>query len=654
MAPPPPKPPEAPESVKSDAETNSDAGPTQKQVAYQAAADIVEIILDQGGKKLFEHYEARMIIHNTMVVACEAAYTKLDACFVPHDENPLEEESLWDLESEPAAGELDAWSAKIVEVRKPKVERSMERRPSWTRGNRNLQLRNDDKHMDKLGRRGSTTAVSPNSRAWPLQEKRVNPDAALEESFRQMWAQRAAERAMSQDEAAAEKNKEAKEESNRRAQVMEELEQDRPFAFDSEGRVMFFEKKDIERYPRVENVLQYQIPGMQLGGQRHVAGEDSASSSATAASNSKDTEPQVIRLGRRVSMSEEAHAHGQRAKKKLEPRHEFTDGCRKLEHAQPPLVETIQLERGVVLTSAGSRKAGVPAGGEGGRMAWREYVAMSQGWAVQLEEQEELEKTGASSVPSLPVSPTATLAATTPKGSALAATTPAASRTGATTPAASRTNSQWFPDSPQASNWGGSAPSRSRPASAHPTAGGSSVGGLLVSPSFGSTSTRAAAAAATAVAAMCYGSSWGQGVRPPPVQPVSAQSGPLAPNSPASPAPGLLASRAAAGAVASMGVLRSQPRQPRQKPVVIGGHGFQGAPLAPPLGATMGHGLIPKDSRTLREAVTKGQYYCPPKTSLKKADPRLTRASSAGSIRRPQSASVAEGRRSHTPVRAWR
>jgi len=271
-------------------------------------------------------------------------------------------------------------------------------------------------------------------------------------------------------------------------------------------------------------------------------------------------------------------------------------------------------------------------------MAWREYVAMSQGWAVkQLGEEEDgdLDKTvRAEAAPSLP-SPTQRM---TPKAEPLAATTPASSRQ----------PSQLF-DSLEASAWGGSSPSR-RPASAHPTG---SVGGLTINPSLGTTSTRAAAVAA---AAMFYGSPWGQGVQPPPVRLVSAHSGPPTPNAPATPPPGLLASRAAAGAVASMGVLRSQPRQPRQKPVVIGGHGFAAAPLAPPLGATMGHGLIPPENKTLKEAASKGQYYCPPKTSPKKADQKhMTRASSAGSIRRPQSASVVEGRRSRTPAHvAWR
>ena len=50
--------------------------------------------------------------------------------------------------------------------------------------------------------------------------------------------------------------------------------------------------------------------------------------------------------------------------------------------------------------------------------------------------------------------------------------------------------------------------------------------------------------------------------------------------------------------------LRSQPRQPRQKVPLLGGHG---SPIVqPPLGATMGHGLLPSEC-TMREAVRKAR-----------------------------------------------
>lgn len=54
--------------------------------------------------------------------------------------------------------------------------------------------------------------------------------------------------------------------------------------------------------------------------------------------------------------------------------------------------------------------------------------------------------------------------------------------------------------------------------------------------------------------------------------------------------------------------LRSQPRQPRQKVPVLGGHG---SPIVqPPLGATMGHGLLPSESN-MRDAVRKAPRALP-------------------------------------------
>eukprot|EP00439_Symbiodinium_sp_Y106_P043445 s1459_g5.t1 len=73
--------------------------------------------------------------------------------------------------------------------------------------------------------------------------------------------------------------------------------------------------------------------------------------------------------------------------------------------------------------------------------------------------------------------------------------------------------------------------------------------------------------------------------------------------------------------IAQVSVLRSQPRKPRQKVVLIGGRGLV---VQPPLGATMGHGLLPNESN-LREAVRKGEFYYPSPTSAKgEHQPRRT------------------------------
>ncbi|CAJ1344037.1 unnamed protein product [Effrenium voratum] len=87
--------------------------------------------------------------------------------------------------------------------------------------------------------------------------------------------------------------------------------------------------------------------------------------------------------------------------------------------------------------------------------------------------------------------------------------------------------------------------------------------------------------------------------------------------------------------------LRSQPRNPRQKVALLGGH--CGALVQPPLGATMGHGLLPSADCNMREAIKKGEFYYP--TSQK--DKPVLRASSLSRTRSAQSVQ-------RKPTRAWK
>lgn len=268
------------------------------------------------------------------------------------------------------------------------------------------------------------------------------------------------------------------------------------------------------------------------------------------------------------------------------------------------------MQRGVVLQCDGRTTAGPQAGGVGNRMAWSEYVNLVKAEGEQKDDNAS-EKTDVNEVcSSVPASPQAQVLTTRSRTASEVSQNynPAQVRRPHTAPRASQGPSQ---------------------ASQHPASPSS----------LASTTSKAAAAAATAAAVVCA-QSLVPGMASPLVRPASAQSGPLIQNSPAQPAPGLLASRAAANAMASFGVLRSQPRLPRQKVIGIGGHGCHGAPVQPPLGATMGHGLLPAEDANIRSAVMKGEFYFPSKPSKQVQFHGISRAS----LHRPQSASVLETR----------
>merc|ERR1719191_1450266 len=57
---------------------------------------------------------------------------------------------------------------------------------------------------------------------------------------------------------------------------------------------------------------------------------------------------------------------------------DFPDGFSKLQHGQPPILETMQVKPGVVLDVYGKSKAGPAPSTAGGGMSRKEYVALTE------------------------------------------------------------------------------------------------------------------------------------------------------------------------------------------------------------------------------------------------------------------------------------
>eukprot|EP00930_Biecheleria_cincta_P032312 TRINITY_DN22420_c0_g1_i1.p1 TRINITY_DN22420_c0_g1~~TRINITY_DN22420_c0_g1_i1.p1 ORF type:complete len:606 (-),score=114.38 TRINITY_DN22420_c0_g1_i1:136-1953(-) len=599
----------SPPLQSSDADGAELAPMSQKQAAAQAAVDVIETIISTGAKILWRSHQKREILRNTTEIACEVACSHLSMCFVPHDSSPLiDAPEDWLMDDEPESAPLDSWARNVLEVvRKPQRSDDATVRMG---SNRRTRPRANSQSSAEAALQKKNPSVG--SRMTPLHEARRPPqEVAWEESLRTLWAQHAAARAIEQEDIDRSKHEEANKESRARAAVMEELKERRPFAFDSSGRVMFFEFPVVERFPKLPPAApDYEVTVKHAGRLPSEEKQVASCSQATAANSSNEIAERSAQPAQRRQTSRVSLWSG---KKQKTPPEVFTDGCRRLEHAQPPLAETMQLQRGVILECGGRTTTGPTAGGVGNRMAWREYVNLCK-------EDNASQKTEVYEACGLvPASPQAQ--ATTARSWTASEVSqnpdPAQGRRPHTAPQATK------------------GPSQASQHAASPSALASNTSKAAV-----------AAAAATTAAAVVCAHSWVPGVASPLVRPVSAQSGPLVQNSPAQPAPGLLASRAAANAMASFGVLRSQPRLPRQKVINIGGHGCSGAPVQPPLGATMGHGLLPTEDTNIRSAVMKGEFYFPSKPS-KQAQ---FNGGSRASLHRPQSASVLETR----SRRSWR
>eukprot|EP00931_Biecheleriopsis_adriatica_P008784 TRINITY_DN109913_c0_g1_i1.p1 TRINITY_DN109913_c0_g1~~TRINITY_DN109913_c0_g1_i1.p1 ORF type:complete len:667 (+),score=138.55 TRINITY_DN109913_c0_g1_i1:28-2001(+) len=636
----------------------------------EAVGEVIETILEHGAVILQEKQQRRQLIRNTWEVAREAALTCVDMHFVPHDDNPFEVDDCndWVLNDEPVKAVTDSFARYFLEVRKDRVVDvdSEHFEQEVVRGQPKSRARRKPSKSSSSGGHTVPEAdfripeVELSQRILPLHRSR-NPDAVLEEQFRHMWNKRASERALLLEEQAQAKIEREREEQKRRREVLQELDDNdkdttyipdriQPLSIDGGGRVTFLDRQ-ASAAPSFHNRMN-DFTTFRVAGQG--AEEFSSASSATGSKGSKEiSEGQQ---GRRVALSEEEAAGGNAddsAKPPFKsPRHVFTDGFEKLQHAQPPMVESMALQRGVVLNWGGKVKAGPRPVGEVNRMSWSEYVAMTQGkqttWhsgEAELDHQELLrECIGESSLPAAPSmrpASASSLRPTTP----MSAPTPSAAMSRHSGDLLESARSQKTQTS-----------EGRRPSSAH-HCGRSQPSQQGMSPSVLSLTTVATKATNVPAgdASSASASSWPAGVKPPPVRPVSAKKGPPSPTAPAEPAPGLLKSRAAAGASASHTVLRCQPRQPRQKVINMGSHGCEGAPLAPPVGATMGHGLLPGDYKNLRAAVKNGEFYFPSRSSAQQAASKpMIRASSAGCLRRPRSASTVEGRRSAVPSNAWR
>merc|ERR1712054_604712 len=67
-----------------------------------------------------------------------------------------------------------------------------------------------------------------------------------------------------------------------------------------------------------------------------------------------------------------------RSSKSKNDEDDFPDGFSKLQHGQPPILETMVVKPGVVLDVHGKSKAGPTQGDKTGGMSRKEYVALTE------------------------------------------------------------------------------------------------------------------------------------------------------------------------------------------------------------------------------------------------------------------------------------
>jgi len=132
--------------------------------------------------------------------------------------------------------------------------------------------------------------------------------------------------------------------------------------FDSEGGLIWVEDLKLDRLPKVQEVVPY-----------YVKRDPRAKGTDNDASPGKGKDSPA---GKKAA-SQRGRKRFDRSSKKMDE-DDFPDGFSKLQHGQPPILETMVVKPGVVLDVYGKSKAGPAMANTGSGMSRKEYVALTE------------------------------------------------------------------------------------------------------------------------------------------------------------------------------------------------------------------------------------------------------------------------------------
>lgn len=581
--------------------------------AEDAVGTVIENILMDGGTILWQKYLERKAFAFAAEAATEAVVSQLTMCFVAHDkgEDIAGDMEEWTLEAEPEPGEVDSWARMHLPVRRQARGEDAAASASTTRQARAAESKRMAKSrtggFDKGGRsaKGAAKTEKVEPRATPIQQEPIvdeEEERLRDQKFQEEMRRREKERK------AKEAEKQKDEERKTVIALHEEMAR-KAHTFDTEGKIIWVEEIKADKLPKVTETMVHNIKK----DPRQLRTESgSTTRNAMAPPEAPAANPTGAPAGQRGNRRPQRPQRGNRKTKPDDSGEtEFTDGFSKLQHGQPPILETMNVQPGVTLESMGKKKAGadLPAGNHR-QMSRKEYVMLAQQEVamdmqfhsdgsspskqpVDARGDESVEAPGKAEVAAEPsyrsASKTKEMA---PGGAAPAASVPA--QEAVTAPSGS---AALLPPLQQPNGQRGNAAAQ-RPGVS---------GGLQPGPQRGAGSVAGG------------GASGGGGGQEAPVQ--------TAPRAPA------MSTRAKRfEAVGNLG------RPPRYHMPLLGGPSGYGAPQ-PPLGATMGHGLI-------RHGSLKETYFFPAQTpDLPGGMFRSTSEVTFSSARRTQQTSMVSSKR---------
>eukprot|EP00927_Polykrikos_kofoidii_P054089 TRINITY_DN4856_c2_g1_i1.p1 TRINITY_DN4856_c2_g1~~TRINITY_DN4856_c2_g1_i1.p1 ORF type:complete len:632 (-),score=69.78 TRINITY_DN4856_c2_g1_i1:140-1885(-) len=364
----------------------------------ETANTIMEKIIDDCGKRLVENRISREAYPFAVSKSIESSYSDVQMVFVPHDEG--DDLAGWVAEAEPAAPVTDSWAAMQLMRKglqqdpgsetkcclgKPtanengtaptrKLMRLLVPEPPQRRSS-GVATRSETSSV-KSGASGKVVSVLVRTKnvkraCWLMKDDVVVDEE--EERHRLLKVERDEAR-VQQDEAKRIALQEEAENARKLEAWFEEMS-DKQYTFDSYGDMVFVDEPDVKSLPDVLSVLGYVIP--------HGLNDGEGEVSSTA---DKGQAPPEKRVGLDSFAGPESRQTRNRSigRKKLRPRQsacelqeKFEDSFRQLPTNQPPLIETMECSPGVTLVCKGKTKTAEPTAERAIGMSWKEYSSMS-------------------------------------------------------------------------------------------------------------------------------------------------------------------------------------------------------------------------------------------------------------------------------------
>jgi len=326
-------------------------------IAEESVSAIIDQILTDGGTLLWQKYLERKAFSFAARAISEALVSRLRMCYVHHDHGePLHDGELgddWQIEEEPTTCEVDSWARMHLPVRRTKTEEV-----ASNTGPKVPKLRRTPVSRTKFSSAAQTKTEQFQPRIQPLEcEVQVDPE---EEHMREAKSQ---EEARKRDkERAAKESEKTLEEERRKVQQLHEEMSKRPHTFDTEGNLIWVDELKPDRLPRLVESFSYAVK---------------KDPKLTGTLGARDEKP--VMGGASVGVEKQRKrqkAGGKRRAKKGEAGPEFTDGFSKLQHGQPPIIETMVVVPGVLLEQMGKVKSGPEP--DSRFMSRKEYVLLAE------------------------------------------------------------------------------------------------------------------------------------------------------------------------------------------------------------------------------------------------------------------------------------